>query len=128
MILKSVRIQNFKCIEDSGDFSIDRVTCLVGKNESGKSAILQALYKLNPAVKEEGNFDGVIEYPRRYWSNYKERCQDNPDNVLTTVWNLDQSDSETLKEILGPSSENIKTVTVTKGYDNERHWDRSSPD
>jgi len=29
------------------------MTCLVGKNESGKSAILQALYKLNPVDKED---------------------------------------------------------------------------
>lgn len=122
MTLKSVHVRNFKCIEDSGEFSINRVTCLVGKNESGKTAILQALYKLNPVIKEDGDFDGVIEYPRRHWSSYKERCQADADNVLTTIWNLDQSDSEVLKEILGPSAESIKTVTLTKGYDNDLHW------
>lgn len=122
MTLKSVHVRNFKCIEDSGEFSINRVTCLVGKNESGKTAILQALYKLNPVIKEDGDFDGVIEYPRRHWSSYKERCQADADNVLTTIWNLDQSDSEVLKEILGPSAESIKTVTLTKGYDNDLQW------
>ncbi len=54
MILKSVRIENFKCVEDSKEFSLDPVTCLVGKNEAGKTALLQALYKLNPDVPELG--------------------------------------------------------------------------
>jgi predicted ATPase len=36
MRLLSVRIQDFRCIEDSTEFPITDVTCLVGKNESGK--------------------------------------------------------------------------------------------
>ena len=47
MLLVDVRIKNYKCILDSETFTVDQMTCLVGKNESGKSAILQALYKLN---------------------------------------------------------------------------------
>jgi predicted ATP-dependent endonuclease of OLD family len=43
MHLVSVRIQDFRCIEDSTEFPIADVTCLVGKNESGKTAILKAL-------------------------------------------------------------------------------------
>jgi AAA15 family ATPase/GTPase len=84
LILTSVRIENFKCIEDSTEFTLKPVTCLVGKNESGKTAILQALYKLNPDIPEHGHFDALLEYPRRKWSEYKERHDTNPDNVLTT--------------------------------------------
>jgi len=51
MRLVSVRIQDFRCIEDSTEFPIKDVTCLVGKNESGKTAILKALYKLDPTSK-----------------------------------------------------------------------------
>jgi len=65
MFLRSVRIENFKCIEDSETYSLKPVTCLVGKNEAGKSALIQALYKLNPDVAEKGNFDPLLEYPRR---------------------------------------------------------------
>src|SRR5207244_1254088 len=43
MRLKATHITNYKCIEDSGEFSVEPVTCLVGKNESGKTAILEAL-------------------------------------------------------------------------------------
>ena len=42
MILKSIRIRKFKNVQDSGEVRIeDGVTCLVGKNESGKSAVLR---------------------------------------------------------------------------------------
>tara|TARA_B100000315_G_C14231630_1_gene431217 strand:- start:113 stop:238 length:126 start_codon:yes stop_codon:yes gene_type:complete len=41
MILNTVQVKNFKCINDSTVFTIDeRVTCLVGKNESGKTALM----------------------------------------------------------------------------------------
>ena len=123
MILKSVKLENFKCIEDSNEFSIEPVTCLVGKNESGKTALLQALYKLNPDVPEEGDFEPLLEYPRRKWSEYKERHENNPDNVLTTVWELDKADVEALAQELGAEALKNTTITVTKRYNNERYWD-----
>ena len=49
MLLKDVRIQDYRSVEDSGTVPIEiDVTCLVGKNESGKTAFLQALHLLNP--------------------------------------------------------------------------------
>ena len=41
MKLVSARIRDYKCIEDSDQFTIRSVTCLVGKNEAGKTAILE---------------------------------------------------------------------------------------
>ena len=123
MILKSVRVENFKCIEDSNQFSIGPVTCLVGKNESGKTALLQALYKLHPDVPEAGDFEALIEYPRRKWSEYKERHETDPDNVLTTVWELDKADIEVIAQKLGTDALKKATVIATKGCDNVRRWD-----
>jgi predicted ATP-dependent endonuclease of OLD family len=48
MRLTHIRVMNFKSVEDSDEFSVGGVTCLVGKNEAGKTAILQALHRLNP--------------------------------------------------------------------------------
>ncbi|MCK4822673.1 AAA family ATPase, partial [bacterium] len=79
MILKSVRVENFRCIEDSIEFSIEPVTCLVGKNEAGKTALLQALYKLKPDIQGEGDFIPILAYPRRKYSEYKERHESDPD-------------------------------------------------
>src|SRR5262249_35710545 len=51
MRVDSVRIQNFQCIRDSGDISLDdHMTVLVGENESGKSAILKALANFNQST------------------------------------------------------------------------------
>ena len=49
MKLKRFRVTNFRSVLDSGWISCDDVTTLVGINESGKSNILLALWKLNPA-------------------------------------------------------------------------------
>ncbi len=40
MKLARVRIKEFRSILDSGEFTIDDITCLVGKNEAGKTAVL----------------------------------------------------------------------------------------
>lgn len=48
MRLISFRVTNYKSIEDSGEVQVGRVTCHVGKNEAGKTALLEALGKLKP--------------------------------------------------------------------------------
>lgn len=50
MRLLSARTRMFRNIVDSRDVAFEKdVTCLVGKNESGKTAMLSALYRMNPA-------------------------------------------------------------------------------
>jgi len=122
MFLRNVRIENYRCIEDSTSFSLQPVTCLVGKNEAGKSAVIQALHKLNPVVPEEGIFEPLIEYPRRKWSKYKERHETNPDNVLTTEWELAEGDIKALEQKLGPNALKNNMVTISKGYNNKQYW------
>ena len=49
MKLIEVTVEKFRNIIDSTPVKIeDDITCLVGKNEAGKSAFLNALYRLNP--------------------------------------------------------------------------------
>ena len=48
-----IRVQNFR---NDGDWiPIERVTALVGRNESGKTAALKAFHKFNPATPEPYN-------------------------------------------------------------------------
>ena len=48
MKLQKVRVTNYRSIIDTGDFSIDETkTILVGPNEAGKTALLQAIQHLN---------------------------------------------------------------------------------
>lgn len=122
MYLRSVRVENFKCVQDSTPFSIGSVTSLVGKNEAGKTALLQALYKLNPDTKERADFDSLQEYPRMWHGDYEKVEATNPANVLTTIWDLSDQDREALAPILGPQASQIDSVTISKGYSNGRKW------
>jgi len=120
MKLKSVRIKDFKCILDSDEFTVGPVTCLVGKNESGKTAILQSLYKLNPDVPSEDNFLD-LEYPRNKWLPNMKNA-DLPANTLETKWELDDNDMEALSEFLGCDVMKSKSITIEKGYTNISRW------
>ncbi|MGJ9414252.1 ATP-dependent endonuclease [Aeromicrobium sp. CF4.19] len=63
MRLISFHAKTFRNVIDSTEVAVDDVTCLVGKNEAGKSAILQALHALNPA-KPDQPLTLLDEYPR----------------------------------------------------------------
>ena len=66
MILRAAVVQKFRSIEHSGIVRFEPdVTCLVGKNESGKTALLQALYQANPFGTADRGFDELRDYPRR---------------------------------------------------------------
>ena len=121
MQLTQAQIENFKSVDDSLPFEVGPITCLVGKNESGKTALLQALYCLNPVVDAAGRYV-PLEYPRRRWSQYKERAQDSPDNVLTTTWTIEDSDRQVIESLLGSGALTQHTVTITKGYENVLDW------
>jgi hypothetical protein len=121
MILESVRVENFKCIDDSTEFSIRSLTGLVGKNESGKTALLKALYRTSPIIPQDAGFSD-IEYPRRRWASYRQRRQQAPDRVVTTTWRLEAADVASLDAVLGPEALSSPTAVLTKGYDNKLRW------
>ena len=53
MQLIRYKVFQFKSVMDSGWINCDDVTTLVGINESGKSNILLALWKLHPVIGGE---------------------------------------------------------------------------
>ena len=73
MKLVEVQISNFRNIIDSTAVSIEPdVTCLVGKNESGKTAILQSLYRLLPS-RPNVSFSTPDQYPA--WLEKRDRLR-----------------------------------------------------
>ncbi len=123
MLLIDVRIKNYKCILDSEAFSIDQLTCLVGKNESGKSAILQALYKLNPVDKED-TYDALYEYPKMYQTDFEAGLIEDGDTVVISHWTFTAEEIEALEKQFGTDFIGDSTVvTISNGYKNKRTWD-----
>lgn len=62
MKLVSFHVRVFRNVVDSGEIKVLGNTCLVGKNEAGKSACIEALHRLNPA--KAVNFSLLDDYPR----------------------------------------------------------------
>lgn len=102
MRLSSARIRMFRNIIDSGqiDFEPD-VTCLVGKNESGKTAVLQALHRQNPAPTPM-RFDAFADYPR--WRYVEDRRNGLIAGTLPIecTFELEDEDIAAVVEELGP--------------------------
>lgn len=122
MQLVDVRIKNYKCILDSETFTVDQMTCLVGKNESGKSAILQALYKLNPVDKED-IYDALYEYPKMYQTDFEAGEIPDGNTVLISHWKFTENEITEIDALFGSGFVTKSTiVTITNGYDNHRSW------
>ena len=105
MKLKRYRVRDFKCILDSGDIDVDdRITCFVGKNESGKTALLEALRNTNPAPdrrnrdtydKQRDTYDKQRDLPKH---KYGENCET---VYVECYYQLDDEDVQKVEEILG---------------------------
>lgn len=68
--LHSAHVFKYKSIENSSPVEITKdVTVLVGKNESGKTAFLEALHKALPLGKAQFNY--VFDYPRKDYIKYR---------------------------------------------------------
>ena len=68
MKLTHVRVQNYRCIRDTGWFKIEQAkTILVGPNEAGKTAVLEALHRINSPPQVKG-FDPLRDYPRKLYN------------------------------------------------------------
>lgn len=122
MKLLRARVQNYKSIDDSGWVDLDQVTCLVGKNESGKTAWVQALCKLNPVPGQPAEFDYELEYPRKRLQPYKKVHADDPAAVVEAEFELTAEEGVAVDEQFGEGALTGNKVTLSKGYDNRISW------
>lgn len=97
MKLNHFRVKNFRSINDSGVIEIDRITSLVGRNESGKTNLLLALYNLNPADKTLQSFTFEKDFPR---DRSRKDFSDN-NEVVETFWELSTEEMEWCKSKFG---------------------------
>jgi len=119
--LVKAKVTNYKSIDDSGWVDVDAITCMVGKNESGKTAFLHALNKLNPVEGQDGQFDATTEFPRKRLNRYKREHENNPATAVTAVFALGEDDMAELPGILDGAISKPE-LTVSKNYKNRQLW------
>lgn len=119
MQLISFHIWNYKNIDDSNEIIVDEnVTCFVGKNEAGKTALLQALYRLNPI--DDAEYDEVKDFPRKRLREYQRNVKsgrEQPAEVITTNFVLENNDITAITEEFGECVAPETILTISKKYD-----------
>lgn len=124
MLLKSFQVTTYQGVLDSGRVDADEITCLVGKNEAGKTAILKALYRLNPIRSEDSKFSVTDDYPRSEVSDYEDRVAQGKGHaqVIQAAYELETHEVSAVEQVFGPSFLRDNGLTLTKYYDNERRF------
>ena len=109
MQLTAFQIFKYRNIEDTGLVRLaDRLTCIVGKNQSGKTNLLKALQKLNP-------HDKSIKYDvRSDWPRGGRRTKDETQVVCEAHFDLDAEQYELAG--LTDSTLRMPKAVVTKNY------------
>ena len=124
MKLIKVRVQNYRSVEDSEEFEIGDLTCLVGKNEAGKTALLSAMRGLKPSQPFE--FDETIDYPRRFSTRFDDRHPDGTAEVIRTWWRLEDADKAEIEKNFGAGVLKDDTFQAHFGFrydDDRRLWE-----
>ena len=120
MKLTTVRVSNFQSVRDSTEFDIGDVTCLVGKNEAGKTALLQAMYRLRPIIDTDDGYSVTDDYPRRDVADYEhdiEEWKRDHAVVANLTYELDDADAAAIAEVFGPKALASRTLTISKAYE-----------
>jgi AAA domain, putative AbiEii toxin, Type IV TA system/AAA ATPase domain len=115
MRLKAFEVKYYKTVEDSGRVEIDtNVACLLGKNESGKSAVMQALWKFNNV--SGATYDRLFDLPAEFYT----RMRSTDPEVVVLEFVLEEPDkADFLKEFPALCAAPEK-VTVHSTYDKKR--------
>lgn len=115
MKLKSVQVVLFRNVLDSGEIEVqDAITCLVGKNESGKTSFLQALHALNPAVATPLN---LMDYPA--WLSKAHKLDGRTlekEQPIRATFVLDDDEQAKAVEEFGDAVKGMASVTVSRDY------------
>lgn len=111
--LVKASIRRYRSIEEATEFEVEPdVTCLVGKNESGKTATLQALYKSQPI--EPTKFDDGLDYPSH--KNRELSATSDPIEVTDLTYELEQEDISAVEGELGPDALSSHQIRIHAGY------------
>lgn len=118
MRLTKVTVHKYKSFIMEQSFDVEsNVTRIVGKNESGKTALLEAMAKTNYFEQDnkEFKFDKTLDYPRGTLTKVSDQ---NPEAV-TCEYILTDDELENIELALGKNILKSKCFSKTVMYDNK---------
>lgn len=123
MKLKSFHVTDFHSVLDSNLIELEDVTCLVGKNEAGKTSLLKALYRLNPIRPDQAEFNSTDDYPRLDVTDYEEAVRAGRRHhakAISATFQLTPNEIKAVEEKLGKGCLIGTVLGLSKSYDNKR--------
>lgn len=120
MKLVNVTVHKYKSYDQEQTFSIDDdITIIVGKNESGKTAILEAIAKTNYFSNDEDfKFNSTHDYPRKEKKKYDKLGEIG--KAISCTYQLSEDEISEIEKDIGKNVVNNWEFTVTTKYDNCR--------
>ncbi|MEV2235427.1 AAA family ATPase [Streptomyces phaeochromogenes] len=117
MLVTSVEVQSFRNITNKQVMPVEPgVTCLIGKNESGKTTVLKALHRLNPANNAD-DFHVTTDYPRRHLSRDRRTKELSEVSPVKATFALESADVDALEELVGVRPPAGTYVQAWRSYD-----------
>ena len=119
-MIKNIEIKNFRCFDNLKVFGFERVNLISGKNNAGKTALLEAIF-LNSAPRpdtifllrqirrEQASFSKAL--PERTWINFF--FEQNEDNRILIEAILENGDSKAVDISI---EETLKSMLVQDSY------------
>lgn len=119
MKLTRYQVMNFRSVENSGWIECNDVTTLVGINESGKSNLLLALWKFNPA--REGAIDELHDLPVSQLSALRDNLQDI--KFISAEFIVDKESALAISKEAGAKCDEGSTVIISRYYDGRYEYE-----
>jgi len=128
LTLIKAQVWKYKSIDDSTPVDLsNHVTVLVGKNESGKTAFLEALHKSMPLGTAKYNY--VADYPRKEFTRYRQQHEaQNYQKVVELTLRIEEALADKINKgvfggvaIVAPQTTFTRSTTIgntsTIGFD-----------
>lgn len=123
--LKNVVINKYKSFLEKQEIEIeDGVTRIVGKNESGKTALLEAMAKFNyfDSKDKTFTFNSTNDYPRGELKRYQQEYPNEDFDVITCTFELSDDLLNQISEDVGKEVFTSKSIKVAKTYNNIKRF------
>jgi AAA ATPase domain len=122
MRLRRVHVTNYRSVVDSGPVDVDDISCLVGKNESGKTSFLMAVELLNPALGDR-QIDIVRDYPAWLLADGEKRlAAGDPPVVVAAHYSLDADERAEFDALFGEGALTTEQPEIKVRYDGNHIW------